>query len=93
MARGKAHSAEFKRKVVSLYLSGAEKRAQLADRFGVGISTVDLWIAAHRDSVREEAAGIYYTIDGKRFTTIEDCRQYAVDKLGGIFKVVTTKLN
>lgn len=74
----------------------------VAETFGVGYSSLTLWLKQEADGLLslENAiavsrkpdslqTGTTYCIDGKNFTTIDECKKYAVEKLGGIVSVRT----
>ena len=44
------HGEEFQREAVRIALTSGLKRKQVADDLGVGMSTLNKWITAHRDT-------------------------------------------
>ena len=47
---GHERTDEFRKDAVRIALTGGLKRKQVADDLGVGMSTLNKWITAHRDT-------------------------------------------
>ena len=50
MSRGRKVTPEFRREAVRLALASGRTRREVADDLGVGLSTLNKWVNAHRDT-------------------------------------------
>jgi len=65
---GRTRSDEFRKDAVRIALTNGLTRKQVADDLGVGMSTLNKWITAHRDTevVSREDLGLAPENDGLR---------------------------
>lgn len=57
MGRQKRFTQEFKEEAIRLVLTSGRTQAQVARDLGVGHTTLERWIAQHRDRQMEERSG------------------------------------
>lgn len=64
--------------------------------YNAGMFTFENAVAVRRTEVASKAAPTeHYVIDGQKFATIDECKKYAVEKLGGITltRTITETIN
>ncbi|MDP3263922.1 MAG: transposase [Tabrizicola sp.] len=55
---GTGRTAEFRKDAVRIALTSGLSRRQVADDLGVGLSTLNKWVSAHRDTIEGRGADV-----------------------------------